>query len=347
MSLTRWTCLVAAGFLSTQSVTAAGTVDPLFGADDMLEIRLDLPLATLKNNRDSENELGATIQYQDEAGASVVVDVEVRARGRYRRRDDVCTVPPMRLNFKTSAMRNTVFEKQDKLKLVTHCKGTDRYTQAVIREYLTYRLLNVLTDDSYRVRLLRITYVDTGADSDEEVHYGFLIENKDRLAKRRGKDVIEIPKTTVAALQADYSNMISLFHFMIGNTDYSQILGPPDEPCCHNHVLFAEEGQPIYSIPYDFDQSGIVNALYALPNPRFRLRNVKQRLYRGRCVNNNQLPKSIEHFLAKKDEILGLVSEHPVLSRSSKKQASTYLEDFYKVIESDKRIQRSLIKKCL
>ena len=48
---------------------------------------------------------------------------------------------------------------------------------------LAYRILNLLTDTSFRARLLTVTYLYT--DDDREVEsYAILIEHKDRLSKR-------------------------------------------------------------------------------------------------------------------------------------------------------------------
>ena len=90
---------------------------------------------------------------------------------------------------------------------------------------------------------------------------------------------------------------------MIGNTDFSPVAGPPGEDCCHNYVLFKGEGANITPVPYDFDQSGFVDAPYANPNPRFKIRSVKQRVYRGRCGNNSQIPDTLQQFQDKRAEI--------------------------------------------
>jgi hypothetical protein len=91
-------------------------------------------------------------------------------------------------------------------------------------------------------------------------------------------------------------NLISVYHYMIGNTDYSQIKGAAGGRCCHNHVLFGIENGRIWSVPYDFDQAGLVDAPYAAPAPQFKLRSVEQRLYRGRCYNNENLDQTLDAY---------------------------------------------------
>ncbi len=46
---------------------------------------------------------------------------------------------------------------------------------------------------------------------------------------------------------------------------------------------------PKYSVPYDFDSSGLVNAHYAAPPEGLRVRNIRQRLYRGFCAFKDEI----------------------------------------------------------
>ena len=101
------------------------------------------------------------------------------------------------------------------------------------------------------------------------------------------------------------------------------------------------------SIPYDFDVTGIVDAPYAVPNPRFRLRNVTQRLYRGRCVNNEYLDSTLQLFMDRKQAIYDLPDSVPGLSNKSIKKSRRYINEFYATIESPKRVDRYLVDKCL
>jgi len=162
---------------------------------------------------------------------------------------------------------------------------------------------------SFRVRLLHVTYVNNEKRDGGQERYGFLIEHKNRLAARYDLKDLELERTTVASLQPDRLNLTSVFEFLIGNTDFSPIAGPPDNECCHNYVLFGNDIDPVIAIPYDFDQSGFVDAPYAVPNENFRIRNVRQRLYRGRCVNNEHVAASLRRFRDRRDSIYALVDE--------------------------------------
>jgi len=350
MPLARWTLSAAAWFFAATALQAqtVGEPDPLFRSDDILDVRIIAPLKTLRSDRKSDEELPGKFQYTNASGELQELYVGVRTRGRFRLQKKVCTFPPLRLNFKKSQTKNTLFHGQDKVKLVTHCRSSRSYAMIVHKEFLTYRILNTLTDISFRVRLMRITYVDTEKDNAEDIHYGFIIEHRDRLAKRLDMPVLEIPKTRISALNPEYLNLISMYQYLIGNTDFSPVQGPTGDNCCHNQVLFGVEGKPILSVPYDFDQAGIVDAPHASPNPLFKnLRNVKQRMYRGRCVNTQFLDATIASFKDRQGDILQLINELEAFSDSARKTVNNYVNKFYDILDSEKNTDRKFVKGCI
>jgi len=349
MPLTRWTAASAALFLIVSAATAQEPrlPDPLFQSTEILDVRIVAPLTTLLVDRPYDEELPAILQYEDSAGQAVEFDIKIRTRGHFRRRKEVCDFPPMRLNFKASETKGTLFHKQDKVKLVTHCQSFTKYEQVILREYTAYRFLNVMTDASFQVRLLRITYVDSEGKKRGGVSHGFIIEHRDRLAKRLEKDYLDLPDTTIESLDPAHTNLVSIYHYLIGNTDFSPIQGIKDEACCHNHVLFGNDGEPLWSVPYDLDQAGLVDAPHANPNARFNLRNVRQRLYRGRCIYNDLLAGSITQYIDKREEIMAVVHEVEDATDSSMKKMAKYVDQFYDTINSEKRVESKLVKKCI
>ena len=134
---------------------------------------------------------------------------------------------------------------------------------------------------------------------------------------------------------------------MIGNTDFSPIAGPKGEDCCHNSTLLGNEGGPLYSIPYDFDMSGLVNAPYAKPDPRFSIRRVTQRLYRGRCVNNDLLPSTLQHFRDKRPEIEALIENQQELTPTTRRLILKYVDSFYGTINNPKAVKRRIVDECM
>lgn len=349
MSYRVLTVIIVALFLTTGAVYAQDIkdFDPLFASQNTLDVEIEGPFFMLSKERPDEEESAGKFRYTAADGTPVEFEIQIRTRGNWRRNPEICGFPPMRINFKKSQTDDTLFDKQDKLKLVTHCQNkSKRYDQAVVGEYLAYRIFNVLTDYSYRVRLLKIKYVYTDRSADLE-SYGVFIEHDDRLGKRIGGEPVEVEKVPVEAIKPVDLNIASVFQYFLGNTDFSPKATAPDEECCHNQALFTSDDGLYYTIPYDFDQSGYVDADHAAPNPRFGIREVKQRVYRGRCANNELLPQTLQLFRDRRGEIEALVANQAELTPASKRKALKYIALFYDTIDSPKKSERRLVDKCI
>ena len=336
--------LVSPGVLAREP----GEADRLFQSDEILDVSITAPMKTLLGERPNDRYLRGTLSYREADGSVVDFDIGIRTRGNFRRQRDVCPFPPLRINFKKSETKDTLFHKQDKLKLVAHCRdNSERYEQNIIKEYLAYRILNTLTDISYRVRLVRITYRDSEQKYDDRLRYAFFIEDKKRVSRRLDLPLISTEGIKSSELEGAYSDLTSLYQYMIGNTDFSPIAGPEGENCCHNSTLFGREGEPIYSVPYDFDMSGLVDAPYAGPNPKFKITRVTQRLYRGRCASIDNLPTSVQLFQEKQDAIYKLFEEQQELEERTRKKVTTFIDRFYDVISNPKKLNREITSKCV
>jgi hypothetical protein len=319
---------------------------PLFQDDTVVNVTIAGPIREIMETRSLEEELPGTLSYDDPVtGEQVSLEIKIRARGKFRRQQQTCSFPPLRLNFRKS--NDTLFANADKLKLVTHCRNKSQvYEQSVYREYLVYRILNLLDDRSFRARLLQVSYFDTTERKEIDSAPAFLIEDDKQLAKRIGMKRDDATATSIASLDAPYTNLTSVFQYLIGNTDFSPVKGPPGEPCCHNYVLFKNDDMQI-SVPYDFDVTGFVDAPHAQPNPRFRLSSVEQRLYRGRCANNDQLEKTFQLFRDKKQDIYNLVNNQQGLRKSARKETIRYIDSFYDIIDSERQVRTRILESCL
>ncbi|MCJ7592585.1 MAG: hypothetical protein MUO51_14665, partial [Woeseiaceae bacterium] len=127
---------------------------PLFEDDAVLEISIVGPLSSLIDEKKNREELPFVLRANDNE-----FPIKVRVRGKSRMR--VCDFPPLRINFSDDTTKQTVFADQDKLKLVTHCRNGASDQADVLKEYAAYRIFNLISDVSYKVRLARITYSDT------------------------------------------------------------------------------------------------------------------------------------------------------------------------------------------
>jgi hypothetical protein len=320
---------------------------PLFAAHTPLQVTIEAPLTTLARDRPEEEYLDGTFTFTGGDGAAQTVDLKIRTRGNYRRMEEHCDFPPIRLNLRKKQVAETVFSGQDKLKLVTHCQNNKaHYEQLVLREYIAYRIFQVMTNKSYSVRLLEVNYVDTEG-GEPMTRLAFAIEDDDAVAERVGMKSLKVPDITNKDLDRRQQNLVNVFQYLIGNTEFSLIKSEPDKHCCHNvDLMSATGGAPFIPVPYDFDFAGLVNAHYAQPNPRYNIRHVRHRLFRGVCSNNDLLTDTIQQYLDKKDAVYDIIDELDMLTRRSRRYLNWYLDPFYKRISTPKKVDAYFAKRC-
>ncbi len=320
-----------------------GDVQPLYADDGVLAITLVAPLRDVIRDR-KEDEYPGTIEYIDADGEPVTLDVQVRARGNFRREN--CDFPPLLLNFRKKQVAGTVFGGQDKVPLVSHCKDRSEYTQYLLKEYLAYRILNVLTDSSYRVRLLDIRYVDSARPDRAENHYAFVIEHHDAMSERLGAEQVSVKKADRNQFDRSYAALVLVFQYLIGNTDFSFVLGPDGEDCCHNARLLRRPDGRYLPVPYDFDYSGFVDPPYAVPPRQLKLRNIRERAYRGPCDERSDMDAAFARFQEQRDAIYALIGEQPGLDERTRHDLVRYVDDFYQILDDPSYREREFFARC-
>ncbi len=338
--------LVAAALGLLQSAPARAA--PLFESDDVLRSVLTAPLSQVYDQRNIESPpyLPGTWAYTAADGSIVRLDLQVRTRGRFRR--ERCDYLPLQLNFRKSQVKNTLFAKQDKLKLVVPCERSRSFTQYVVLEYLAYRILQTLTPVSFDVRPIRLSFNDADRKNRTWTHYTFVIEDEDAMAKRNGMRIAKIGAADSEELDPAATALAEVFQLMIGNTDYSTIRGPEGTVCCHNMRLLApkEGGGGLIPVPYDFDASGLVNAPYSAPADTAPVRSVRQRYFTGRCKPERYWWDAVQHISAKREEIYELFATNEELSDHSRKRNLRYMHDFYELIDDPAKVRKLIIDRC-
>jgi hypothetical protein len=265
-------------------------------------------------------------------------------------RQRVCDFPPIKLRFEKEKVKGTTFRGQKSVKMVTHCKRPARFEQYYILEMLAYRMYNLITDYSFRVRPLNVNYVDSKTGKTNESKFAFLIEDDSDVAKRNGLKKLEIPKIRPSQLEPKVTSEFSLFQYMIANVDWAALSGPDPKECCHNVKPIAPRPltpqDKIYPIPYDFDSAGMVDTHYAAPAQGLPIRSVTQRLFRGYCRQNSTLEDARKHILAQEAAIMALISDESRLNENTKKKTTKYIGKFFKTIKDPDDFERLIVKKC-
>ncbi|MGA8206148.1 MAG: hypothetical protein WB812_16660 [Woeseiaceae bacterium] len=343
------TLAVAAAVLALTGIPDAADAgeNPLFTGDTMLKAVLTAPITQAYAQADLAQRIYMPGQWSfvDASGEIRKLDVSIRTRGNFRR--EYCDLPPLQLNFRRKQVRGTLFAGQDKLKLVSPCGQQARYQQYVLLEYLAYKIFEVVTDRSFRTRMIRLSYIDSDDKLDPWTALTFVIEDDKDMADRLGLVQLHVNSVKFAALDRPQTALMELTQFLIGNNDYSLLKGGENEECCHNVVMLAagEDGSRI-PVPFDFDASGLVNASYASPPAFVPIRDVRDRYYLGFCQPPEVLDQALDKLRAEHDAILALVTGMKEMSRKSRVKSVEYVEDFYRILGDPQRLETEVKGQC-
>lgn len=261
--------------------------------------------------------------------------IGVGPRGHFRR--DFCDIPPLSLNFRKS--RSSLLTNLGTLKMVIGCGNKVEDEQLLLREYLCYRIYNLLEEKSFRVRLLKVNFVDSKSKMKSFSQYAFLIEDDNDLAARHNCVKKEKKQVMTEATNRNLTTKVSVFQYMISNGDWSI-------PANHNIKLIYDaknENAAPFAVPYDFDHSGFVNAFYALPNELLGTETVKERVYRGFPRNMEELQVVFDEFRNQKDKIYQLIQNFSLLKEKHRREIIEYMDDFYKTINNRALVQSIFI----
>lgn len=338
----QWLLLLAAGLILnylpalSQENIAPDTVTlsyevgrGLFESEDVLDVTIRFDVTEFMRKKPEEY-MDAEITFYQSPDDSVSYDIRLRSRGERRR--ELCSFPPIRLNFKDTRTIYGDIDSMTNIKMVTHCNLPSSYDEYILKEYLIYKMYNLFTEYSFRVRLLRVNYIDTGSRGRHYSKFGFLIEPMDLLEERLGVFELENVHLRYNQLVPDILDKMAVFQYMIGNTDW-QVL------TFHNIKIVKYLDQQLgIPIPYDFDYSGFVGASYAVPAELFPIKNVKERFFMGACRPDSVYRALAQEFLDKKDEIFHLKDRCELIDERSAKRINDYLVGFFRYCENGRII---------
>lgn len=270
-----------------------------------------------------------------EDGTVIDAPISLETRGHFRK--DYCYIPPLKVHFKstTPSALNTL----GSLKLVSQCSVSSFNRTFLLEEFLIYKMFNLITNLSFRVRLLDLNFVDEVGKKKPIHEYAFLLEDDKDLAKRNHSKEWKKPGIGDQATDRRQMTIVSIFEYMIGNTDWSVL-------ALHNICLLysqTDSGQHLYAVPYDFDFSGIINTNYATPDPRLNISTVHERVYRGFPRTEEELADILAVFKNQKNNIYSLINNCNLLKSGDKKEMFNYLDDFFELIDEPAQVKNTFI----
>jgi hypothetical protein len=306
-----------------------------FLSDSVIEVKLTTDIRKLRNDKVKPVWLPAriVINFAD----TLVIDetIHIEPRGSFRKEN--CDLASLMLDFNTST--SPLLSKLKKLKLVGGCRDNEASEALLLREYLVYKMYNILSPISFRVRLLHVTYTDSMKRMKPYTQYAFLIEDiKDAGARN---NCVEMKRSAIGTEGCNRQQItfVSVFEYMIGNTDYAV-------PNHHNIRLLVPVTDTFarpYPVPYDFDYSGVVSAPYAIPDENLDIQNVRERYYRGYERTMQELDTIVAVFKENHNRIMSYISSFYLLKPYDRKDMINYLEQFYDIIKNESSIRDRFI----
>jgi hypothetical protein len=325
------------GQTSNATLSQLSTEKDLFETDEMLHIKLIGNVRELVNDRTGEpKSFPFVLSYRTNNGTEDSLDIQARTRGHFRKTMGDCNYPPILLHFlKNDTLQSSIFKDQDKLKLVMPCKGEDY----IIREWLVYKIYNLVTPKSFKARLVSVELYDTKKKKSTSPFYGILLEEDKQMAKRNKNVLIAGPLRPEQTDSTAFLKM-AMFEYLIGNTDWSVQY--------QNIKLVAADSSAIpVAVPYDFDQCGVVNAPYAKPAEELKMNSVIQRRYRGYCIADmKRFDSVIVLYNNLKTDIYNLYTNCSLLDTKYIRNTIQYFDEFYKIVNDPAALQREFSYPC-
>ena len=331
----------AAIVVAILSASPSGAAEPVFSGDTVLGITIHGDFYRLEKSPDSGSEVEGVIELAE--GTRIPAKISKYGISRL----SVCQVAPLKLTLSREAAAGTPLADLQIVRFVPPCHFDDEYQEYAALEYLVYRSYQVLASPAVRVRPVDFVLRDIDRKRTFHKGFGYLVEDLTHTADRTGFTWLDIQSPDPGDLDVAHLTTLVLFQYMVGNTDWSVVRGSRGERCCHNMAVFGAETEGSNTlVPFDFDQAGLVNAPYATVDERLGIRRVTQRLYRGFCWQNDQLPRAVEHFNSKRAEIEALFNRIDLPSPRARKHALKYLEAFYTTINDSRKLQKKILSQC-
>ena len=310
----------------------------LFESDQILDITLKGSFHQILNDRVGEAKYyPVELTYTSEDSNKTSIPIEVKTRGHFRRQKSNCTFPPLLLTFSASEANSpSFFPSKSSLKLVMPCQGEE----FIVHEWLVYKLYNLITPQSFRARLVRVTLLDPKRKKMPSPFYGIILEDEKQMTKRNNMVVVKKKIRPQQTMQQPFLKM-AVFEYLIGNTDWSV------DYLQNIKLIAADSAAEAIAVPYDFDLSGIVNSPYAKPAPELEMSSVHERRYRGYCIKDFKLfDSTIAFYNRMKNKIYSIYTSCSLIDAKYKKQTLQYLDDFYSVINNPKMLEKEFGYPC-
>ncbi len=284
--------------------------------------------------RDAELKLNTT------GSRSEYFPVQLETRGNFRMKPENCNFPPLKLIFVKSNYAQTVFLNNSSVKLVDQCQlFKSDYQAYLLQEYIIYKLFSALSDYSFKVRLLKVSYINKGYLFDTLTRYSFVLEAPKEMAKRYNAKRVNSNNVELNKVDLWQYKLVCFFEYMVMNNDWSVAI-------CHNiELIQPDPDKPAIPVPYDFDWSGIIKVPYKVPTSEGIKVIQPERSFKGDFKSRRELKDAIQFFNMRRGEIYSIVSQFKELDSSYRILFLKSLDDYYAILNAYFAFNKKIIHK--
>ncbi len=306
--------------------------------DSAISLYLTQDWRNIEKHKKDKAYQNANVQLITSASDTITIPAKVRTRGNMRLQ--ICSLPPLKVKFEKSDLVAHQLSPLNELDLVQPCHESEQYYQYILKEYLAYKLWELVSPDYFRTQLVHIHYTNPDGTDAHDPSYAFFVENTEELVERLGGRRNKTPVISSSAVDRQPMLSVALFEFMIGNTDWFI-------QNRHNLEFVIIPGHPLLvPIPYDFDYSGLVGATYAAHHESLKLTSIYSRYYQGWCFPEGEVEKALDVFRVQKENILSMPYRIQGLNQKSADQAREFLAAFFDIIENPRKLNNQIIAHC-
>lgn len=308
----------------------------------ILPIKLSYSLKEIKKNTNDSTYINSSLVYQLKDSSWQALPVRLRVRGDNRLKN--CYFPPLKVKIKKSDSKHTLFEGHKNLKIVFPCLLQKDKNDNVIKEYLAYKLFEIISPYYFKTRLLDIDFEELKSNKSKTYRLkGILIEDDKKVAKRFDGKVFDgfmhpLNQEPITSIRNAF------FQYMIGNTDFSQAY--------QHNIKLIYINQNMIPIPFDFDMSGFVNTSYAvvsgIQGESLGTSSVTERKYRGFARDEKLLEQVRQEFINKKQEILTVLDRNASFFDNPKEfsTAREYILNFFDIIGNGGKFRSEILEQA-
>ena len=338
-----------------------------FDDGSVISFTLEAPLQQLFDKpKDEEFAVPARVMVSGQPASDAVLDGELSLRGNTSRKE--CAFPKLKLKLKGE---RGVFDGMHGVKINTHCGeapgeqlmadfGRLANEKSPWREAVAYRMADAAGARTPRVRLARVTYVDTSAPSAGRLtRNALIVEDDDDVKARLGAESEITPEEFTSAEQmftpVDTARL-TFTEALLGNFDWCLMMAPDDDYRCDaskklwNMAVYRTASGAV-PVLQDFDLAGPVVGRHVWFDHVFPHdfaatdidTEVIAQVQRTRTLFDRALLDRLrQDFLSRRETIARAIDSAPVDARGAQ-LAHAYLDAFYRAVAADRDFYRPVI----